>query len=311
MRYIGTGRPLDHGTSERSFAIIQSHWTRHGSGLRSAISREDGEYLGFVGLAVVPGRSVAGGDTEIGWRLRRAAWGKGFATEGAVAVRDQAFDALGITSLVSRSSPATPRIRPGWPRSSACAPTVMVGAHTASPSWFTASLRDLQRLGGELRGRAVARVHVDRPRLDDELARRCRRSRRRSASRRNVTRLRLARRRASPAGSRAGGGPAGRCSPPGRGCRAGRPRRPRASPVFFTSTLTSTTLPSGSSSSSSRRRFDDRERRVAQAVAERVERRAPAASRYFDVYLLCRVARPAGRARGCSRSAPGRRCAGR
>ena len=91
MRYIGTGRPLDHGTSERSFAIIQSHWARHGSGLRSAISREDGEYLGFVGLAVVPGRSVAGGDTEIGWRLRRAAWGKGYATEGAVAVRDQAF----------------------------------------------------------------------------------------------------------------------------------------------------------------------------------------------------------------------------
>ena len=83
MRYIGTGRPLDHGTSERSFAIIQSHWARHGSGLRSAISREDGEYLGFVGLAVVPGRSVAGGDTEIGWRLRRAAWGKGYATEGA------------------------------------------------------------------------------------------------------------------------------------------------------------------------------------------------------------------------------------
>ena len=82
MRYIGTGRPLDHGTSERSFAIIQSHWARHGSGLRSAISREDGEYLGFVGLAVVPGRSVAGGDTEIGWRLRRAAWGKGYATEG-------------------------------------------------------------------------------------------------------------------------------------------------------------------------------------------------------------------------------------
>jgi RimJ/RimL family protein N-acetyltransferase len=105
MRYIGTGRPLDRGTAERSFAIIQSHWTRHGSGLRSAISREDGEYLGFVGLAVVPGRSVAGGETEIGWRLRRAAWGKGYATEGAVAVRDQALGELGIGSLVSLIQP--------------------------------------------------------------------------------------------------------------------------------------------------------------------------------------------------------------
>jgi RimJ/RimL family protein N-acetyltransferase len=105
MRYIGTGRPLDRGTAERSFAIIQAHWGRHGSGLRSAICRDDGEYLGFVGLAVVPGRSVAGGETEIGWRLRRAAWGKGYATEGAVAVRDQAFEELGIASLVSLIQP--------------------------------------------------------------------------------------------------------------------------------------------------------------------------------------------------------------
>jgi RimJ/RimL family protein N-acetyltransferase len=105
MRYIGTGRPLDRGTAERSFAIIQAHWGRHGAGLRSAISRDDGEYLGFVGLAVVPGRSVAGGETEIGWRLRRAAWGKGYATEGAQAVRDQAFGELGITALVSLIQP--------------------------------------------------------------------------------------------------------------------------------------------------------------------------------------------------------------
>src|SRR3954469_2938114 len=77
MRYIGTGRPLDHGTSERSFAIIQSHWARHGSGLRSAISREDGEYLGFVGLAVVPARSVAGGGSEGGGRRAGAAGGGG------------------------------------------------------------------------------------------------------------------------------------------------------------------------------------------------------------------------------------------
>jgi RimJ/RimL family protein N-acetyltransferase len=100
MRYIGTGRPLDRGTAERSFSIIQAHWARHGSGLRSAICREDGEYLGFVGLAVVPNRSVAGGETEIGWRLRRAAWGK-----GALAVRDQALEGLGLPTLVSLIQP--------------------------------------------------------------------------------------------------------------------------------------------------------------------------------------------------------------
>jgi RimJ/RimL family protein N-acetyltransferase len=105
MRYIGSGRALDRGSAERSFAIIQAHWGAHGSGLRSAISREDGEYLGFVGLAVVPARSVAGGETEIGWRLRRAAWGKGLATEGALVVRDNAFQELGVRTLVSLIQP--------------------------------------------------------------------------------------------------------------------------------------------------------------------------------------------------------------
>jgi RimJ/RimL family protein N-acetyltransferase len=105
MRYIGSGRPLDRGTSERSFALIQAHWTTRGTGLRSAISRDDGEYLGFVGLAVVPARSVGGGEIEIGWRLRRAAWGRGFATEGARAVRDQAFAELGVRSLISLIQP--------------------------------------------------------------------------------------------------------------------------------------------------------------------------------------------------------------
>jgi RimJ/RimL family protein N-acetyltransferase len=106
MRYIGTGRPLDRGTSERSFALIQAHWTRHGSGLRSAICREDGEYLGFVGLAVVPGRSVAGGETEIGWRLRRAAWGKGYATELGRALVGHAFSVLKVPRVVAQVEPA-------------------------------------------------------------------------------------------------------------------------------------------------------------------------------------------------------------
>jgi RimJ/RimL family protein N-acetyltransferase len=105
MRYIGSGRPLDRGTSERSFALIQAHWTSRGTGLRSAISRDDGEYLGFVGLAVVPTRSVGGGETEIGWRLRRAAWGRGYATEGALAVRDHALVELGVRTLISLIQP--------------------------------------------------------------------------------------------------------------------------------------------------------------------------------------------------------------
>ncbi len=43
---------------------------------------------------------------EIGWWLIPSAWGCGFATEGAVAVRDEAFADLGLDRIVARDQPA-------------------------------------------------------------------------------------------------------------------------------------------------------------------------------------------------------------
>jgi RimJ/RimL family protein N-acetyltransferase len=65
-------------------------------------SRADGSLLGFVGLGAHP---AAPGDVEIGWRLVRAAWGRGIATEAALAVRDLAFDDLALPRLVSVAQP--------------------------------------------------------------------------------------------------------------------------------------------------------------------------------------------------------------
>src|SRR4051812_25334856 len=79
MKYIGRGEPLDRASAERGFALIASHWDLHGYGLRSARLRDSGEYLGFVGLARVPPPSVGAGKTEIGWRLKRDAWARGYA----------------------------------------------------------------------------------------------------------------------------------------------------------------------------------------------------------------------------------------
>ena len=103
MRFIGLGRPLDRAAGELAFEVMLAHWERHGLGLRSALERASGEYLGFVGLAVVPPGGAAPGETEIGWRLRRTAWGRGLATEGARAVRDSAPETL--DSLVSVAQP--------------------------------------------------------------------------------------------------------------------------------------------------------------------------------------------------------------
>ncbi len=54
-------------------------------------------FIGFVGLAPPPFMDVV----EIGWRLARSCWGREYAPEGATAVLDHAFTALGLDEVVS------------------------------------------------------------------------------------------------------------------------------------------------------------------------------------------------------------------
>jgi RimJ/RimL family protein N-acetyltransferase len=41
---------------------------------------------------------------EVGWRLARVAWGKGYATEGARAALSHGFDDVGLAEIVSFTS---------------------------------------------------------------------------------------------------------------------------------------------------------------------------------------------------------------
>lgn len=62
---------------------------------------ETGEFIGFIGLSV-PGRQLPFNPcVEIGWRLKRAAWGNGYATEGAKACLHVGFGQLGLDEVVS------------------------------------------------------------------------------------------------------------------------------------------------------------------------------------------------------------------
>ena len=124
----------------------------------------------------------------------------------------------------------------------------------------------------------------------------------------NVTVLPLARRRASRARSRAAGGPAARCSRPGRGCRAARPRRPPGAGVRHVHR--GRELAVLRHGRRAELQAPDVERRVAEAVAEHVQRVARLRGRGSGSPTSS-SRRTAGRsARGCSRSAPGRRARG-
>lgn len=101
-------------TKEQSDAAarhFQAAMERDGFGLYAAELRATSEFIGFIGLDLmdfaIPG--IAQPAVEIGWRLARAHWGKGLATEGARAVAQHAFRALRLQEIVSITATANVR----------------------------------------------------------------------------------------------------------------------------------------------------------------------------------------------------------
>jgi [ribosomal protein S5]-alanine N-acetyltransferase len=76
---------------------------RDGTGLWLVLDRSTGDPVGQVGLAMqeVEGERLP----EIGWLLHRPYWGRGFATEAGVAVRDAALNEWGHRLLISLIRP--------------------------------------------------------------------------------------------------------------------------------------------------------------------------------------------------------------
>ena len=80
---------------------FEQHWREQGFGLW-ALERGDGECcIGFVGIARPLWLPAVAHRIEIGWRLKRAEWGQGLATEAALAARDHAAEALNVTNLIA------------------------------------------------------------------------------------------------------------------------------------------------------------------------------------------------------------------
>lgn len=69
------------------------------------------ELIGFVGLARPDFDAPPAPCVEIGWRLKRAAWGQGLATEAARACLGHAFGPLGLAEILSFTTPDNLRSR--------------------------------------------------------------------------------------------------------------------------------------------------------------------------------------------------------
>jgi len=96
-RHLGDGRTLDRGEAWRQMAMFLGHWALRGFGLWAVEERASGAFLGRIGCFEPEGWP----GFEVAYTLRRDAWGRGYAREGAAAALRYAREVLGRTTVIS------------------------------------------------------------------------------------------------------------------------------------------------------------------------------------------------------------------
>jgi RimJ/RimL family protein N-acetyltransferase len=84
---------------------------RHQTCYFAAELKETGELAGFVGLKYQDFDQPFAPCYELGWRLASRHWGKGYASEGALAAMRHGFEVLGLDEIVSFTVPDNLRSR--------------------------------------------------------------------------------------------------------------------------------------------------------------------------------------------------------
>lgn len=103
MRYINGGLPASLEEIERVDLphFLGQYETLSGWGFWAAIERSTGAFLGWFHLR--PDKGAPSDEPDLGYRLHRSAWGKGYATEGSRALIDKAFRELGARRVVANA----------------------------------------------------------------------------------------------------------------------------------------------------------------------------------------------------------------
>ncbi|MEV6493328.1 GNAT family N-acetyltransferase [Actinoplanes sp. NPDC051633] len=112
MFFINGGRPTTRAEVRDDVLpyMVASYDRPAGFGYWAAEARAGGRFLGWFQFR--PGRHRPPSDgVEIGYRLRRAEWGRGYATEGVRALIDKGFAELGLERVYAEAMAAHPASR--------------------------------------------------------------------------------------------------------------------------------------------------------------------------------------------------------
>lgn len=107
MRYIAGGRPIGRAETEENLARIVEAFRRRGFGKWALVTKEDGELVGYCGLAA---GSVDVG-VELAYMLAKEHWGRGLITEASRACLRYGFEELGLAEVAALTKPGNLRSR--------------------------------------------------------------------------------------------------------------------------------------------------------------------------------------------------------
>ncbi len=97
LRYFPNSNPPSRERVEKMISGQLNHWSEHGYGWWAVEPKsEQGKMIGWCGLQYLPETD----EIEVSNLLSRSYWGKGLATEGALAGLEYGFDRLNIERIV-------------------------------------------------------------------------------------------------------------------------------------------------------------------------------------------------------------------
>jgi RimJ/RimL family protein N-acetyltransferase len=102
MRYLTGGKPTPRTLIETE-TLPRFLAGRDGGETRAwtALEKTTGAFLGW--LALEPSTAGHADEAELGYRFRRSAWNKGYATEGSRALIDRGFGAVGLNRIFAHT----------------------------------------------------------------------------------------------------------------------------------------------------------------------------------------------------------------
>jgi RimJ/RimL family protein N-acetyltransferase len=99
VRYTGDPPFASVDEARELIEELRDRYARDGYSRWAVVRRDTGDFIGWCGLSFRP----ASGEIDLGFRLFRAAWGQGFATEAARASLSLGFEVFHLQAIVGRA----------------------------------------------------------------------------------------------------------------------------------------------------------------------------------------------------------------